>query len=104
MVGSLTESAAEHRDCHDENRCLPTLLFGHPVFLRAYPEMTAEAGWSPAPLAELVLALADAGPLEVTDGIRVRVNACSDPEQPRAWASRAMQVTDGDALFVDRTG
>ncbi|MFF6811656.1 hypothetical protein ACFZAG_17440 [Streptomyces sp. NPDC012403] len=66
--------------------------------------MTAEANWSPASLAELVLALADVGPLEVTDDIRMRVNACSDPEQLRVWASRAMQVTDPDALFAERTG
>ncbi|MEU7467045.1 hypothetical protein AB0A94_00520 [Streptomyces sp. NPDC044984] len=100
----MVSSSTEHHDCHDEDRCPPMILFGHPVFLRAYLEMTAEADWSPESLAELVLALADAGPLEVTDDIRVRVNACSDPEQLRTWADRAMQVTDPAALFADRAG
>ncbi|MFE2277021.1 hypothetical protein ACFXAE_07090 [Streptomyces sp. NPDC059454] len=104
MVSSSTEPAAEHRDCHDDDGCPPMILFGHPAFLRAYLETTAEANWSPELLAEFVLALADAGPLEVTDDIRGRVNACSDPEQLMAWASRAMQVTDADALFADRAG
>ncbi|MDT9700842.1 hypothetical protein [Streptomyces sp. P17] len=43
-------------ECDDESTCPLTLLFGHPVFLRAYVETTAEDDWPPERLAELVLA------------------------------------------------
>ncbi|MDT7843714.1 hypothetical protein [Streptomyces justiciae] len=62
--------------------------------------MTAENDWPADWLAELVLALLDAGPLLVTDEIRTRVNACSDPEQLRVWAVRTLDAADVEELFA----
>ncbi|MBZ9644545.1 hypothetical protein [Streptomyces sp. PSKA30] len=95
------EPVAGHTECHDESTCPLTLLFGHPVFLKAYLEGTAEDNWPPEKLAELVLALLETGPLAVTDDIRARVNACSDPDQLRTWAGRAMRVNDPEDLFAE---
>ncbi|MFD7405539.1 hypothetical protein ACFV7R_23310 [Streptomyces sp. NPDC059866] len=39
--------------------------------------------------------------MAVTDDIRARVNACSDPDQLRAWAGRAMRVNDPEDLFAE---
>ncbi|WAX78575.1 hypothetical protein [Streptomyces sp. KMM 9044] len=61
---------------------------------------SAEENCSPERLAELVMTLADEGPLDVTDGIRARVKACSDPEQLRTWANRAMHVAGPESLFA----
>ncbi|MCX2926357.1 hypothetical protein [Streptomyces sp. NEAU-W12] len=85
------EPVAGYVERHDEAGCPLTLLFGYPAFPQACLEITAE----------LVLTLADAGPLDVTDGIRARGKACSGPdEQLRTWVSRAVHVTDPGSLFA----
>ncbi|MEU6379992.1 hypothetical protein [Streptomyces sp. NPDC046909] len=97
----LAGHAEGHGECHDVSTCPLTLLFQHPVFLRAYVEMTAEDDWPLDRLAELVLALVDSGSLAVTDEIRARVNSCSDPEQLRVWAVRTLDATDAGELFAE---
>jgi hypothetical protein len=77
------------------------LLFEHAAFMQAFIQLTAEDNWPPDRIAELVLALLEASPLTVTDTVRVRVNSSSDPEQLRAWASRAMSVSSPEELFAD---
>ncbi|NUP20477.1 MAG: hypothetical protein HOZ81_31225 [Streptomyces sp.] len=94
---------------HDESTCPLTLLFGHPFFLRAYVptclrayvEMTVEENWPPERLSELVLDLLAASLLSVTDEMRAKVSDCSDPEQLRSWAVRALSADGPEELFAD---
>lgn len=101
---TASESPFWHAECHDESTCPLTILFGHPAFIRAYVDGTAEENWPPERLAELVLDLLSASPLSVTDGIRARVNSCSDPELLREWAARALGATSAEELFRDGVG
>ncbi|WP_371660408.1 hypothetical protein [Streptomyces sp. NBC_00280] len=42
--------------------------------------------------------------ITVADSVRDRVEACSDLGQLEVWARRAVNATDAEDLFVDRTG
>ncbi|WP_329533786.1 hypothetical protein OG568_29945 [Streptomyces sp. NBC_01450] len=70
-------------------------FFKNPVAQKLREETRVE-DWS-----EVILNILKWRDIEVPDPVRLRVRACSDLDQLKAWSERAIHVTEATDLFDD---
>ncbi|MGW1502070.1 hypothetical protein ACWCQW_26490 [Streptomyces mirabilis] len=70
-------------------------FFKNPVAQKLREEARVE-DWS-----EVILNILKWRDIEVPDSVRLRVRACSDLDQLKAWSERAIHVTEAAELFDD---